>query len=250
MENRFGVKDLFLFLLVGGLIVVVVMAMIQFDRQYDQVLLIQSKQEEMTRDLGRIRQQLAQGVVAVNNSGGGPSTPATNAAAPGGGKDAFYLLRDAEQKPDFARGDWFIDSFGAKIGRLTPHVASDVYQKWVQYQVMQPLTVTDPYTLEPAPCLATHWEISPDGLVMKFFLRRNATFSDGHPVTADDVIFTFDWIRNPAVNAERTRAYLTKLKDVKKLDDYTVEISFSEYYYLNFDYAAGVDVPVMPKHYY
>ena len=225
MENRFGIKDLFLFLLVGGLIVVVIMAMVQFDRQYRQVLDIRQKQDELTRDVVAIRNQLAQGIVAVGSAAGGGSTTAPSQNP----NDVFRLVREAEKKPDFARGDFFIDSFGAKIGRLTPHVASDVYQKWVEYQVMESLTVTDPYTLEPAPRLATHWEISPDGLVMKFHLRRGATFSDGYPVTADDVIFTFDWMRNPAVNAERTRAYLTKLKEVKKIDDYTVEISFTEF---------------------
>jgi peptide/nickel transport system substrate-binding protein len=245
MENRFGIKDLFLFLLIGGLIVVVVLAMVQFDRQFDQVRAIRDKQDELTRDVIAIRNQLAQGVVAV---GATPTTGAATQAAKG--DDVFKGLREAEKKGDFARGDWFIDSFGTKIGRLTPHVSSDVYQKWVEYQVMESLTVTDPYTLEPAPRLATHWEISPDGLVMRFHLRRGATFSDGEPVTADDVIFSFDLVRNPAYNAARTRAYLTKLKDVKKIDDYTVEFTFSEFYYGNFDYAAGVDVPVMPKHFY
>ena len=244
MENRFGIKDLFLFLLLGGLIVAVVLAMKQFDRQYKLVLGIQNKQDELTRDVVAIRNQLAQGVVAVGGPGGSTTAPAQNP------NDVFRLVREAEKKPDFARGDWFIDSFGTKIGRLTPHTSSDVYQKWVEYQVMETLTTTDPDTLEPAPRLATHWEISPDGLVMKFFLRRGVTFSDGAPMTADDVVFSFDWIRNPAVNAARTRAYLTKLKGVKKIDDYTVEFTFSEYYYQNFEYAGGIDVPVMPKHFY
>jgi peptide/nickel transport system substrate-binding protein len=244
MENRFGIKDLFLFLLVGGLIVVVILAMVQFDRQYRQVLDIRQKQDELTRDVVAIRNQLAQGVVAVGGTGGATTAPAQNQ------DDAFRLVRQAEKKPDFARGDWFVDCIGNKIGRLTPHVSSDIYQKWIEYQVMESLTVVDPTTLEYAPRLATHWDVSPDGLVMRFYLRRGATFSDGAPVTADDVIFSYDLVRNEAYDASRTRAYLTKLKDVKKVDDYTVQFTFSEFYYLNIDYAAGVDVPVMPKHFY
>jgi|SRR5688572_9252122 len=209
MENRFGIKDLFHFLLLGALLVAVVTAMVQFDRQYKQVLDIREKQGELTRDVVAIRNQLAQGVVSVGTTPGSTTAPSQNAG------DVFRLVREAEKKPDFSRGDWFIDSFGAKIGRLTPHVSSDVYQKWVEYQVMESLAVVDPDTLEWVPRLATHWEVSPDGLVMKFYLRRGATFSDGHPVTADDVVFSFDWVRNPAVNAQRTTAYLTKLKEVK-----------------------------------
>lgn len=260
MENRFGIKDLFLFLLVGGLIVVVIMAMVQFDRQYEQVLQIKQQNAELTRDIVQIRRQLAEGVPTVGTvppmgAGGiqgglAPSAASTHTAMSTGSGDVFRLIREAEKKPDFARGDWFIDNFGTKVGRLTPYTSSDVYQVWVELQVMESLAAFDPYTLQPVPRLATHWEISPDGLVMKFFLRRGATFSDGHPVTADDVLFTFDWIRNPAVNAARTRSYLTKLKDVKKVDDYTVEFTFSEFYYQNFDYAAGVSVPILPKHFY
>src|SRR3954469_25329223 len=247
MENRFGIKDLFLFLLLGALLAIVVMAMVQFDRQYEQVLSIRNKQDDLTRDVIAIRNQLAQGVVSV---GSVPGTNGTTTAPAQNKDDAFRLVREAEKKPDFARGDWFIDCFGTKIGRLTPHVSSDIYQKWVEYQVMESLTAIDPYTLEPAPRLATHWEISPDGLVMRFHLRRGATFSDGEPITADDVLFSYDLVRNPNVNAARTRSYLTKLKDVKKIDDYTVEFTFTEFYYQNFDYAAGVDVPVMHRHFY
>ena len=94
MENRFGIKDLFLFLLVGGLIVVVVMATVQFDRQFEHVLLIEQKQAEFSRDIAGIKRQLAEGVVAV---GGGPSgQPATGPAvtSPGAvpGRDPGRLV--------------------------------------------------------------------------------------------------------------------------------------------------------------
>jgi peptide/nickel transport system substrate-binding protein len=34
------------------------------------------------------------------------------------------------------------------------------------------------------------------------------TFSDGHPFSADDVVFTFDWVMNPKVAAPRSRSLL------------------------------------------
>jgi peptide/nickel transport system substrate-binding protein len=43
-----------------------------------------------------------------------------------------------------------------------------------------------------APELAERWEISPDNKVYTFFLRKNATFHDGKPVTAKDVKWSFD----------------------------------------------------------
>jgi peptide/nickel transport system substrate-binding protein len=242
MENRFGIKDLFLFLLIGGLIVLVVLAMVQFDRQFRDIQSIKQQQDGLVNDLAKIRRQLAEGVATVGPAaGGGSSTQPV--------KDAFTRLREAEKKPDFARGDWFIDNFATKVGKLTPHVSSDIYQSWVERQVMDLLADRDPQTLEYLPRLATSWEQSPDGLKMTFHLRRGVEFSDGVPLTADDVLYTFELIRNPQINSDRTRSYLTELDQVKKVDDYTVEFTFKKFYYRNFDSVANL-VGIMPKHFY
>jgi peptide/nickel transport system substrate-binding protein len=277
METRFGIKDFFLFLLVGVLIVLVVLASFQFDRQYERVELTYKETQTLAEELNRVKRTIAdvdanvldlqdrieQGVAVVPGAGAGtgqttrPSAEAeavTSSYGPGKGRngqtDPFYQVEEASAQEDFARGGWYLENFGTKIGRLTPLVSSDIYQTWVQNLVLEPLAQQDPYTLEWMPRLARRWEISEDGLVMTFHLRRNATFSDGVPVTADDVIFTFDWIRNPDVQADRTRSYLTALEKVEKLDDYTVRFTFKEPYYQNFAYAAGPDVAVMPKHFY
>src|SRR5215203_1151239 len=56
---------------------------------------------------------------------------------------------------------------------------------------------------EPVPMLAKSWDVSPDGLVWTFHLRRGAKFSDGHPLTSDDVLFSarvaLDETLHPAV---------------------------------------------------
>jgi peptide/nickel transport system substrate-binding protein len=54
-------------------------------------------------------------------------------------------------------------------------------------------------TIEPG--LAESWEISDDGLSYTFTLRDGATFSDGSPVTADDVVFSFNRAKNIKGNA-------------------------------------------------
>ena len=45
--------------------------------------------------------------------------------------------------------------------------------------------------------LAERWERSPDGRTLTFELRRNAVWHDGHPVTADDVVFTAELLKRP-----------------------------------------------------
>ncbi|HEX3629881.1 MAG TPA: ABC transporter substrate-binding protein [Candidatus Dormibacteraeota bacterium] len=45
--------------------------------------------------------------------------------------------------------------------------------------------------------LASHWDISPDGRTYSFTLRSNARWSDGAPVSADDVVFTVRTVQDP-----------------------------------------------------
>lgn len=67
---------------------------------------------------------------------------------------------------------------------------------------------TDSPTAEPLPGMATSWETSPDGLVWTFHLRE-AAWSDGTPVTADDFVYAYRRILAPETAA--TYAYLVFL---------------------------------------
>jgi oligopeptide transport system substrate-binding protein len=92
------------------------------------------------------------------------------------------------------------------------------------------------------PDLAESWTISEDGLTYTFTLRENAKFSDGTPITADDVVWTFTHALDPATGAW-TGPYLlsmidgadamiageaTELSGVKKIDDRTVSLTIKE----------------------
>jgi microcin C transport system substrate-binding protein len=57
--------------------------------------------------------------------------------------------------------------------------------------VYEQLTILHPTTLEYTPVLATHWKIDPDKLTYRFRLDPNARFSDGVPVTSEDVVATW-----------------------------------------------------------
>lgn len=76
--------------------------------------------------------------------------------------------------------------------------------------------------------MATDWKISDDARTYTFTLRKNVRFSDGSAFTADDVVFTFDTVRNN--QAQNENVDLTRLESVKKVDDYTVEFRLSEAY--------------------
>jgi ABC-type transport system substrate-binding protein len=74
--------------------------------------------------------------------------------------------------------------------------------------------------------LAKSWEVAPDGVTWTFHLRKGAKFSDGHPMTAQDVLFSFQVALDPAVHPSSQD--LLKMGDrfyeVSAPDDYTVVI--------------------------
>jgi peptide/nickel transport system substrate-binding protein len=79
------------------------------------------------------------------------------------------------------------------------------------------------------PCLATSWEISGDGREYIFHLRQDVKFSDGTVFNADAVVFTVKRWEGKAGTA--SLAIASGLEDVRKIDDYTVKMTFSKSYY-------------------
>lgn len=87
------------------------------------------------------------------------------------------------------------------------------------------LLTSDPITGQPIPKLAKSFSISPDGKTYTIKLRHGVKWSDGKPITADDVVFTWRDIIFAGLGDTSTRDSLViddKLPTVKKIDDYTV----------------------------
>src|SRR5205814_1417272 len=107
--------------------------------------------DQLADEVARIKRRLTEGVAlstppAANlNASSGPATGASAVAAKN--TDAWTHLRAAEQMEGFARGGWCMDNFGTKVGKLTPLIATDVYQSWCENQVMETLAQRDSYTL-------------------------------------------------------------------------------------------------------
>jgi peptide/nickel transport system substrate-binding protein len=91
-------------------------------------------------------------------------------------------------------------------------------------------------------------EVAADKLSYVYRIREDVTFSDGKPLTADDVVFTMKAIKHPRVNAPHTRNYFNSVRDAVALDRYTVRFELAEPYFLN-DYQLGGISPI-PRHYY
>ena len=106
----------------------------------------------------------------------------------------------------------------------------------------------DPKTLKPEPMLAKSWETSEDGKSWTFHLRDGLKWSDGAPLTADDVLFTYEVIYHPTV-PNSLKDILTVEGEkvlVVKVDEKTVRFGLPRPF-APFLYAFG-GVNILPKH--
>lgn len=104
--------------------------------------------------------------------------------------------------------------------------------------VFSGLVAFDPQ-LNLVPDLAESWEVSPDGTVYTFHLRANARFHDGRPVTAQDVVYSWERAADPATGSDTVLTYLgdivgvkerhegkaTRIAGLKVLDEHTLQVT-------------------------
>jgi peptide/nickel transport system substrate-binding protein len=157
------------------------------------------------------------GLVRVMDARGASSaSPASSAAASSaaGGGNVVYRVGWTREP----------DNLNPFVGYAAPS-----FEIW--YLTYDSLVGYDPSTLEPmkgekSTGLATDWSVSPDGLTWTFQIRHNAKWSDGVPLTAKDVAFTYNYIIKN--NMETLTAYTRLIKEAVAVDDYTVKMICSK----------------------
>ena len=78
-----------------------------------------------------------------------------------------------------------VDSFNPFLG-----IEAESYEMWaLTYDYMITYSMAD---MSPEPGLATDWTTSDDGLTWTFNIREGVTWSDGEPLTAADIAFTYN----------------------------------------------------------
>lgn len=88
----------------------------------------------------------------------------------------------------------------------------------------------------------------PPAALIKFVIRDGVSFSDGQPLTADDVVFTFNFVMDERIAAPRQRAYLRMIRSAEKTGPNEVTFRFREPYFESLDLAGSIQV--LPKHFY
>ncbi|MDW7996382.1 MAG: peptide-binding protein, partial [Bacteroidota bacterium] len=145
-------------------------------------------------------------------------------------------------------GDWAIIHILADPESLNPLTANDATSQEINTHIFESLLFQNPQTLELEPNIADSLPtISPNRLTYRFRLRRNVYFSDGHPLTSTDVLFTLKAVKNPyVVEAAALRNYYDNVADVSTPDSFTVIIRMREPYFLAEYFLGGLSI--LPKH--
>jgi peptide/nickel transport system substrate-binding protein/oligopeptide transport system substrate-binding protein len=142
---------------------------------------------------------------------------------------------------------------------LDPARATDIYAYMIVNQVFDGLVQFDNH-LNPIPAIAGFWEASLDGLTWTFHLRKGVMFHHGREVTADDVVYSFTRILDPALQspaagpfkhirgAEAFRAgNMPQVEGLRALDRYTLQIVLKEPYAPFLSILAMANAKVVPR---
>ncbi|MEU8790678.1 ABC transporter substrate-binding protein [Streptomyces sp. NPDC048643] len=131
-------------------------------------------------------------------------------------------------------------------GSWDPTQTASAFCMAANNHIYEGLLDTDPISREPYAALATRVPADPTGTSWRFTLRAGATFHDGRPVTADDVVFVFDRILDPRTQTLAKGFFASWLKEVRRIDARTVELV------LKFPFPEGISrltlAKIMPRH--
>jgi len=140
--------------------------------------------------------------------------------------------------------DYLKTAYYAYPSQLDPQKTTEFYAAALNcFDRLVEAVTTGPSKSEIVPGLAEKWTISADGLVYTFQLRKNVKFQNGEIFKADDVLYTFDRMLNPATRAlntdfmdmiagakDRMNGKADKVTGIKVIDDYTIQITLAAPY--------------------
>ena len=171
---------------------------------------------------------LAAAFVASCSGSSAKTTPGSTSGAGGGGSKTPLVF------------------YGGGTGSFTANFNpfSSTFNNGARGMVYEPLMFFNqlkPNDVEP--WLAKGYKLSADGKTITFDLQTGVTWSDGQPLTAADVVYTFDLLRKtPALNTNGL-----KIVSAKATDDHTVVLQMGQAAYTDIWYIAG-GTYIVPQH--
>ncbi|GLY20957.1 ABC transporter substrate-binding protein [Micromonospora sp. NBRC 101691] len=171
---------------------------------------------------------LAVGVVATlaaGCSGGGEPPNSNGGGSSNDGLSSNVRLEDDTQAGTPKPGGRLRVMIRLDANELDPHRMSETSAFVINEQIYESLVQS--YRGEIKPAIAESWEQSADGTSLTFKLRDNAFFHSGRKVTAADVKYSIERIKDPATRAPRARSY-EGITSVEARDERTVEMKLAK----------------------
>jgi len=218
MNGRSPLVTFFLFVFLAVLICLQFLGMLQSDRLYDRL-----------NDVVKVVEK---------------------ARISGASSEGRSVADEGEDRYPGDEGDWLIYRLDGEPSTLTGvHAGSTGSTSYITFlSIFETLLKFDLDEYDLTPLLAESYEISEDKLSIVFKIKKEACFSDGHPITADDVIFSYNMVMDPKTDTATQASYMQIIKDVIKVDDKTVKFIMKEVHFKSLMYAGMMDI--YPKHIY
>jgi peptide/nickel transport system substrate-binding protein len=151
------------------------------------------------------------------------------------GRDQSPVAREdlfVSDNPVGRSGGRLVISLRSEPKTLNPVTSIDVSSREIIAQLNSDLIHINRSSQRAEPALAKTWKVSSDGLEYQLKMRRGLRFSDGHPLSVDDVLFTFKVYLDEKVHSPQRDSLIVGSKPitVKKIDSDTLLFGLSKPY--------------------
>ena len=209
--------------------------------------------EQLAREVRKLESRLSSGIVRPQEP---PCSESGRIAAAAPAANAAYF------DPRAADGGKLVRAFAADVGNLNSILTNDAYVSMIWSQVTDSLAERDYRDTgdgEYAPMLAESWSFSPDRKKIHVKLRKDILWHDftdpvtgkawkNRPVTAHDVKFYVDVIKNPEVDCAPLRGYYQDIDRVDVLNDHEFDVVWRKPYFMMEDITLSMQP--LPRHLY
>ena len=153
-----------------------------------------------------------------------------------------FWFGDSYAENTFINGGTYTEATIGDVNSLNPLFAATSSEKVLSRLMFATITTND-YSGHPGIGLAESVSSDESGRVWTVKLREGLKWSDGAPITNEDVIFTVELIKNPAVSS----GYGSNLSNVRVTESDNSELVF-ELPAAYADFESALNIPVVPKH--
>jgi peptide/nickel transport system substrate-binding protein len=155
----------------------------------------------------------------------------------------FVSCNLIQSSEEIKTGDTLVIPLYQRLVFINPLTASSTLSTRLYEMVFDGLIQLDDH-FEPKPHLATSWKQSEDGRTWTFYLRQGVRFHDGMELTAEDVKFTFQKVREAPAGSRFV--YIShEIQDVRVQDRYTLEIELGK---PTASFLELLEIGILPKH--